>query len=150
MKPRHRPAGFTLIEVAIAMVVIAILTAIAIPNYTAYIARSARSDARGQLLEASIWLERVRTETGRYDIAAAPGTQALPLALRCAPRNATGVGCRDYNIGFAAVNGVAYQLQAVPVGGGRMAGDTCGTYQLDNTGARNRTGTGPFDLCWGR
>lgn len=145
-----RERGFTLMEIIIAMVIIGILTAIAIPNYTAYVLRSARADARAQLLEAAIWLERTRTETGRYDLQAAPGTQNLPLALRCAPRNATGVGCRDYNIGFAAINGVAWQLQAVPVAGSRMAGDACGNLQLDNTGLRDRTGAANFDLCWAR
>jgi type IV pilus assembly protein PilE len=150
MTSHAQPRGFTLIELVVAMVIIGILTAIAIPSYTAYVQRSARGEARGQLLEASIWLERVRTETGRYDIAAAPGTQALPLPLRCAPRNTTGVGCRDYNVGIAAVNAVSYQLQAVPVAGSRMAGDECGNLQLDNAGLRARTGTGQFDLCWTR
>ena len=68
MRPRmseRRQLGFTLMELIITMVIIGILTAVAIPNYTAYIIRSNRAEARGQLLEMSTWMERWRTERGR-------------------------------------------------------------------------------------
>ncbi len=68
-----RQHGFTLMELIITMVIIGILTAIAIPNYTAYIIRSNRAEARGQLLEMSTWMERWRTERGRYDNPASAG-----------------------------------------------------------------------------
>ena len=76
MKPdtqRGAQFGFTLIELVVTMAIIAILAAIAIPSYTAYIMRSHRSDARGQLLEVATWMERWRTERGRYDNPASPG-----------------------------------------------------------------------------
>ena len=69
-----RVTGFTLIEMVMVMAVIAILTAIAIPNYWAYVARSNRSEARSQLLIAANWVERWRTQQGSYLGAAA----ALP------------------------------------------------------------------------
>ena len=77
--------GFTLMELIITMVIIGILTAIAIPNYTAYIQRSNRSDARNALLEAAAWMERWRTQTGVYrqctgyaDSGAAPAVYSSP------------------------------------------------------------------------
>ena len=39
----RREQGFTLMELIIAMVIMGVLTAIAIPNYTAYIQRSNRA-----------------------------------------------------------------------------------------------------------
>ena len=65
--------GFTLIELMVTMAIIAILTAIAIPNYAVYIQRSSRGEARGQLLEVATWMERWRTERGRYDDPASAG-----------------------------------------------------------------------------
>lgn len=139
-----RKQGFTLIEVIVAMAIIAILAAIAIPNYTQYIQRSNRSDARGQLLQAAQWMERWRTERGTYVGA------ALPLALQCAPANATGFGtCRNYNIAVNIPNGAAYDLTATPVGTGPMNGDICGALTLDGTGGRGQGG-GSADLCWNR
>ena len=144
--------GFTLMELIIAMVIIGILTAIAIPNYTAYIQRSVRSEARTQVLEAVVWVERFRTEQGRFDLAAAPNTQTLPIPLQCVPRNATGAGtCRDYTLNFEAVTPITYRIRAVPVAGSRMAGDVCANLRVDQAGLRDFTGgSGTQDICWNR
>lgn len=144
--------GFTLMELIITMVIIGILTAIAIPNYTAYIQRSTRAEARNQVLEAVVWVERFRTELGRYDLAAAPGTQTLPVLLQCVPRNTTGAGtCRDYTVNFEAVAPITYLIRAVPVAGSRMAGDVCANLRVNQAGLRDFTGgSGTQDVCWNR
>lgn len=143
--------GFTLVEVLVVMAILALLTAVALPNYTAYIQRSARSQARGQLLEAAQWVERQRTQFGRYDNPLAAGTQTLPLGLQCSPTNATGAGtCRDYTLSFLAVNVATFTLQAVPVAGGPMATDGCANFQVDQTGLRTHTGPATVEVCLGR
>src|ERR671912_1796492 len=81
--------GFTLMELVITMVIIGILTAIAIPNYTAYIQRSNRSEARNALLEAAAWMERWRTQTGVYGSALATPTAAPPLPFNQVPPTGT-------------------------------------------------------------
>jgi len=49
----RRPAlrGFTLIELVVTMVIIAILAAIAIPSYTSYVRKGRRTDAKSALLD---------------------------------------------------------------------------------------------------
>lgn len=136
MKARRN--GFTLIEVVVAMVIIAILTAIAIPNYTDYIRRSNRSDARGQLLQAGLWMERFRTENGTYVGA------ALPAPLLQSPPT----GTSRYTIAVGGLTATTYVLTATPVG--TMAGDVCGNLVLNNLGQRTRTGAAPLELCWDR
>ena len=144
--------GFTLMELIIAMVIIGVLTAIAIPNYTAYIQRSRRAEARNQVLEATVWTERVRTERGRFDNQAMPGTQTLPIALQCVPRNTTGTGtCRDYDVNFEAVAATTYLIRAVPVAAGQMATDICANLRVNETGLRDFTGGGGTqEVCWNR
>jgi type IV pilus assembly protein PilE len=141
--------GFTLMELVIAMVIIGVLTAIAIPNYTAYIQRSNRSDARSQLLEITLWMERWRTENGRYDNPANPGnrppTPPFPATFLQSPPT----GTAKYTIVVATPNAITYTVTATPVG--VMAGDVCGDLGINNTGQRTFTGgSGTLDVCWNR
>lgn len=136
---RMRPLtkGFTLIEVVIVIAVVAILTAIAIPNYFQFIARGHRSEARATLTQAAQWMERWRTERGTYNGAALPATLARSPAT----------GTQMYNITVTPA-GNTFTLTAAAQG--PMATDPCGDFGLDSTGQRTRSGTESMDICWGR
>jgi type IV pilus assembly protein PilE len=140
MQSARRDGGFTLIEVAIAMTIIAILAAIAIPAYTQYIVRGHRSEARGSLMLAAQWMERWRTERGSY----LDGGNPPPLPVTVSPPTGTPM----YTIALANTTNATYTLEATPVGS--MANDPCGRLQLNNRGVRNQTGTADPNLCWGR
>jgi prepilin-type N-terminal cleavage/methylation domain-containing protein len=55
----HRTRGFTLLEVMIVVVIVAILAAIALPNYSDYI-------KRGKIIEATTGLSDMRTRLEQY------------------------------------------------------------------------------------
>lgn len=124
-------------EVIVVMAIVAILAAIAIPNYAAYVARGHRSEARMTLTQAAQWMERWRTQSGGYLNA------PLPAALQRSPAS----GNIIYNIAVVS-NAGTYTLTATPTG--PMANDGCGNLTLDNTGQRGSTGTEPINTCWGR
>lgn len=135
--------GFTLIEVVIAMTIIAILAAVAIPAYTQYVTRGHRSEARGTLLQGAQWMERWRTERGTYRDGAAPPT--LPATLAASPPPPA---TARYNITVATPNPGEFELTATPVG--NMAGDPCGNYTINNRGQRGHSGSESVHTCWGR
>jgi type IV pilus assembly protein PilE len=145
VRPGRFLAGFTLIEVVIVTVIVAILAAIAVPSYFAFIARGHRSEARMTLTHAAQWMERYRTERGSYQNPQnLPNPPVLPLALQNSPASGTPI----YNITVVTPTPATYLLSAAPVG--PMVNDACGTLTLDNTGLRDNLGAADINLCWGR
>ena len=120
--------GFTLIELMIVVAVIGILGSIAYPSYVEYVLRSHRSDARAQLLQAQLWMERAATANGVYP------TTALPAALTWASDSS-----KRYTIALAdKSSSSAFTLTATPKAGPQTK-DKCGTLTLSNLGVQNIT-----------
>jgi len=121
-------AGFTLIDLLIAMVIVAILTAIAIPSYQSYIQQSRRADAKTALLDLAAREERYLTlNPAGYTNVAANLSYATPFPVALFSGTT-----QDYQLSVANATATSYLLQAVPQG--NQATDTCGTYTLDNLG----------------
>jgi type IV pilus assembly protein PilE len=163
--------GFTLLEILIAVVLVAILAAIAIPSYSSYLIRGQRAQAKAALQQAAQFLERNYTTTGCYNYTGACTTgTAITVPT---PANApSGGGQFTYALTVAFPTGQAFQLIAAPCGTSATACPTtgsnttfsdltCGALTLDNTGTqgidKTGTGTGSLDTtsstaasCWQR
>jgi len=125
--------GFTLIELMIVVVVIAILAAVAYPNYQDQVRKSRRGEAKAVLAETSQLLERHRTVNNTYAGAANLPTQS--------PNNAGSTA--RYQIGVQA-NATTFTVTATPLGG--QASDTCGLLTIQHTG--RKLSAGPLAECW--
>lgn len=70
MTPRHAAdadGGFSLIELMIALAILAIIVAVALPSYRSYVLRSHRSDALATMTTYQTMLERCYAQTFAYD-----------------------------------------------------------------------------------
>jgi type IV pilus assembly protein PilE len=130
-------AGFTLIELMIAVVVVGIITAVALPSYTEYLKRTARTEVKAILQENVLLMEQAFSVNNTY--IANPQTVAFPTS----PKS----GKAKYNLSVDKVAATSFTLKAVPVD----TTDKCGTFFIDNTGQRSLSVADPalFSVCWG-
>jgi len=131
-----RQRGFTLIELMIVVVIIAILSAIAYPAYTRYVYKSRRADAYAALNQDQAIMERCYAQYFSYN----PTGGSCPAIATTSPEG-------YYQISQpVAATSTTYKLTATAIG--PQAGDTqCTSLSLDQAG--NKTSTGPGSNCWG-
>jgi type IV pilus assembly protein PilE len=127
--------GFTLIEMLIAVVVIGILAAIAVPSYQSLMERSRRGDAVSSLMRAQLSQEKHRADDIDYGAIDEiwSGTDSIS---------------GHYSIAVASNSAAAFLVTAAPKPGGLQAGDSCGTFAINQDGPFH-TGYASVD-CWGR
>ena len=153
--------GFTLIEIMIAVVIVAVLAAIAVPNYNRYVEKSRRTDATTALTRIAANLERCYTQFSRYNHDDCEFTFVSDGAITDVNYAAlAGAGTRsedgDYDITVGARAGgtaaQSFQLTATARDDGRQANDDiCDTFTLSNVGVKNSTpapAAGAENRCW--
>jgi type IV pilus assembly protein PilE len=129
---RISQGGFTLIEIFVAMAILSIVLAIAIPSYISSVKKGARSDAKARLLETVQYMERYYTVNNTYATAAIPDAYA-PLGTTSATAK--------YQISFSGAPSTnTFTIKATPVN--TQIGDSCGSLTVDSVG--NKTP----NSCW--
>ena len=150
-------AGFTLIELLITVAIIALLAAIAVPNYNQYVERARRADATTGLTKIAAELERCYTQFSTYDNAGC----SFGFVSNGAPRDVNpaalvaGIPSEegDYTLTLV-VAAQTYTLTAIPTADGRQArDDDCDSFTLSHLGQKGSTSTpvraaGVDDPCW--
>ncbi|STZ07543.1 Serogroup A1 [Moraxella caprae] len=117
----NKQQGFTLIEVMIVVVIIAILAAIAIPSYQDYVVRTKRADMMTELQNIGRQLEARKLAVGRggYRALAANNNQAIQDLLGGYPRS----GIALYNVTIGNLDSGNWVLTANPSAAGTQARD---------------------------
>jgi type IV pilus assembly protein PilE len=125
--------GFTLIELMIVVVVVAILTAIALPSFLEQIRKGARAQAKTALLDTMQKEERFFSSNGIY----CGGGTACPWTL-------TPADLTKYAITVTTSSSdQKYIVTATPVTG--YSDPTCGTLTVNEQNAKTSTNN---SVCW--
>jgi len=133
--------GFSLIELVVAIGIIGILAAIAIPSYSAYIKRANRSDATRTMTVDAQALERCYSQTFTYAGCAggAVGTAASSQGY--------------YNVTIAVTAAPAgYTITSVPARPPQTADTSCAQFTLNNAGTQGAVDSSSNNntkICWG-
>lgn len=114
--PSCRPRGFTLIELMIAVAIVAILAAVALPSFLDSIRKGRRSEAFTAINQVQQALERWRSNNATYTTAlttAPPGGLGLPATTTSG----------YYTISIDGASASAYEVRATAVSGTSQAKD---------------------------
>ena len=166
-----RSSGFSLIELMVAVAIVAIIAAIAIPTYQTQIRESRRVDAKTAVLDLAAREEKYLSLNNAYTgspanlgyVAASNTSATWPqptgsgyYQLYVCPLTATG-GQVLVTTCTATGNasGTAYVIAAVPLANTSQAKDSqCQYFAVDNTGTQfssatqSATGTSTVSTCW--
>jgi type IV pilus assembly protein PilE len=136
---RQGQQGFTLIELMLVVVIIAIISAVALPMYGEQVRRSSRNEARSIMMENQLWMEQRMTVNSTY----LNNNVAPVLPYTQSPK----AGRAKYRMTLTNVTAGTYTLSAIPEQG---VDDKCKTFVIDQTGLRSLSGSPTLSVeeCW--
>jgi type IV pilus assembly protein PilE len=126
--------GFSLIELVVAMGIVGILAAIAIPAYSAYTKTANRTDAVRSMTYDAQALERCYSQSFTY--------------LGCASA-VSGPSAQGYYTLTIVPTANSFTITATPLKSPQTHDSACTSFTLNNAGTQGATGTATSQTCWG-
>ena len=145
---KRSTAGFTLIEVLVVTILVAIIAAIALPVYQQQIREARRAEARRMLLDVMNREHRFFADNSFYTTSITAAPTDTPPGLNFNPAQSENghynLSALDYQT-TPAGDPMQVILTATPQGAQAVDTD-CATLTLTTTGAKDSTGGG--SKCW--
>lgn len=143
--------GFTLIELLIVVAVMAIIVAIALPNYREYVIKSNRAVAKGALLELASRQEQYFLNNRSYTDSLVDLGLSSNYYVDSEGQSLTSAGGSIYRITITEPDSntdeTTYTVSAIPQNG-QGEDSKCATYTIDEQGQKNVTGSKGRSYCW--
>ena len=130
-------AGVTLIELMVVMVIIATLTALAVPAYQSHVTKTNRNAAKSCLSEYAQFMERYYTTNLTYAGATpSPGCQSDSNLSQRYAFTTSNIAQRTYTV------------TATPIGIQATRDTQCAVLGINQDGSRSASGSGGTAFCW--
>lgn len=143
---RGRQQGFTLVELMVVIVILAILASVSFPVYTQFRRSTFQGQAQNGLLACAQGMERFAGATFSYAGSGADGSNADTVSPNICDNRVPETGDAIYTINvIAADDGASYELRAIPVDDELMDGD--GAYCVLSDGTRGKDANGDDDCA---
>ncbi len=139
--------GFSLVEMLMALVVMAILASVALPAYQDSVRKSGRSAAKGALMGVAMRQEQHFLNNRSYSTDL--GGLGLPDPYYVDKTNDAVAGSdarRIYQIALDNTSATSYDAVATALLD--QSADGCGNYTLNANGARSVSGAAGSNVCW--
>lgn len=140
--------GFTMVELMIVVVIIAIISTVAYPSYVGHIKRSNRVTAQGDLYAYRNAMQRFFADNNTYMGAAVAGANSgTPDPNVFPPTSPVSSSDISYNLTYVASAGppMSFILTATPAG--VQSSDKCGTLTLNDTNVKT-VSMSTVAKCW--
>lgn len=125
VRNHRREAAFTLIELMIAVAILAIIVAVAIPSYTNFVTRSNLAEGKTLVMNAAQALERCYTRFSSYENC----NIGLPLESEN--------GWYQITADSVDLGATTFEISAVPQGVQATRDSKCGEFILNERGQRD-------------
>jgi type IV pilus assembly protein PilE len=137
----RRQRGFTLLELMITLVIMALILAVAFPSYMSTVRKSRRAEAIGALTAVQQAQERFRANRAIY------GNLNVPADADTLPNIAATTVNGHYTLTVTGNAAAAYTVVATAAGS--QANDTaCAVMGVRSTGGNLRYGSGSTSINW--
>jgi len=135
MNHSARARGFTLIEVMVAVAIVAVLAGVALPSYREHLRKSRRAEAQAYLMAVASRQQQFLLDTRAYATTLSAVGIAAPATVAA-----------SYDLVVATVAGPppTFRLTATPKATTDQVSERCGTLAIDQTGAKFAA----LGTCW--